>query len=129
MIADWLKIPYVKHGRDVTGCDCYGLVRLVRSALRGDHLAPHAGVDPADKFAMTAIAASTIAGGWPVVSPRPGAIAAVWRGDLCVHVAIVIKAEGRLAVLETNSRTGVRWLRLHDFEARYPRVTYHDQDL
>ncbi|QQE90855.1 hypothetical protein [Azotobacter chroococcum] len=57
--------------------------------------------------------------------PEPGAIAAVFRGQLCIHVGVVIEVEGRLAVLETNQLSGCRWLRVPDFERRYLRVIYY----
>lgn len=129
MISDWLRIPYRPYGRGPDGCDCWGLVRIVRKALRGDALPSYSGVDPDDKPALTAAARDVIAAGWCEVAPRVGAIASVWRGELCLHVGIVIEAEKRLAVLETNRATGPRWQRIHDFEARHLRVSYHDRDL
>jgi cell wall-associated NlpC family hydrolase len=128
-LSDWLRIPYLAHGRDLSGCDCWGLARLARHALRGDWLPSHGAIDPDDKAAMTEVAGQMVGAGFRECSPRPGALAAIWRGQLCLHVAIVIEAEGRLAVLETNRATGPRWMRIKDFEACYLRVTYHDSDL
>ncbi|MFV5212688.1 hypothetical protein ACLIIZ_03035 [Azonexus caeni] len=128
-ISDFLRIPYVPHGRDANGCDCWGLVRLVRQALRGDDLAAHATVDPDDKPAMTAATHDVLSGGFEQVGPQAGAIACVWRADFCIHVGIVLEAERRLVVLETTPHGGPRWLRIEDFETRYRRVTYHDRDL
>jgi len=128
-IVDYLRIPYVAQGRDKDGCDCWGLVRMVRHALRGDDLSSHSEVDPDDKPAMTAATLDVLSGGFEEVDPHSGAIACVWRSGFCVHVGIVIEAEGRLVVLETTSRGGPRWLRIGDFEKRYRLVTYHDRDL
>ena len=44
------------HGRDLAGCDCWGLVRLVRHALRGDLLPSYGAIDPQDKPALTGAA-------------------------------------------------------------------------
>lgn len=129
MIDAWLRIPYRRFGRDETGADCWGLVRIVRAALCGEVLPSYGAVDPDDKAQMTSTAGEIIAAGFVNVAPRPGAIAAVWRGGFCVHAGIVIAVENRLAVLETNQATGVRWMRVSDFEARYPRVSYHDRDI
>nr|WP_281500663.1 NlpC/P60 family protein [Kordiimonas marina] len=37
-MTDWLGIPFVPHGRDYTGADCYGLVRLFYADVMGVHL-------------------------------------------------------------------------------------------
>ena len=129
MINDWLRIPYRDHGRDWTGCDCWGLVRMVRFALRGDFLPSYGGIDPQDKSALTAAAGEVMSlDGFRECEPRLGAIAAVWRGALCLHVGIVVEVEGRLAVLETGRRIGVRWLRLADFGQVYRDVRFYDND-
>ncbi|MDD2663954.1 MAG: hypothetical protein PHD19_09355 [Dechloromonas sp.] len=127
MLDDWLRVPYVAYGRTMAGADCWGLVRIVRHALRGEWLPEFGAVAPDDKAKMTGAAGQVVAAGFAESAPSPGAIAAVWRGPLCLHVGIVIEADGRLAVLETNRATGPRWLRLADFSARYLRVTYHDK--
>lgn len=33
--ADYLKLPFLAHGRDRAGVDCYGLVRLIFQEQRG----------------------------------------------------------------------------------------------
>jgi cell wall-associated NlpC family hydrolase len=48
----FIGIPYVDRGRDVAGCDCYGLLRLVYAA-RGIDLPSHD-----DRYATAADAAA-----------------------------------------------------------------------
>jgi cell wall-associated NlpC family hydrolase len=127
-IHQLLAVPYRPHGRDLAGCDCWGLVRLVRQALRGDTLPSFGAVSPTSKRELTEAATSVIAARQfrPVQTPAPGAIATVWRGLLCHHVGVVVEADGRLAVLETGSRIGPRWLRLDDFQRLYLDVRFYD---
>jgi len=131
-MIEWLRIPYQDYGRTPEGCDCWGLVRLVRQALRGDLLPSFGSISPKNKDGLTAAAreverieqfAEKTAG-----HIKPGAIATVWRGPLCLHVGIVVEVEDRLAVLETGRRIGVRWKWLQDFENTYSTVRYHDND-
>lgn len=128
VINDWLKIPYKAYGRDVAGCDCWGLVRMVRYAVRGDLLPSFGAVSPASKRDLTDAACSVIVGdGFRVVqAPVVGSIATVWRGILCHHVGIVVEADGTLAVLETGSRCGTRWMRVADFQRHYTDVRFYD---
>jgi len=128
VINDWLSIPYKPYGRDLDGCDCWGLVRLVREELRGDILASYGSIDPASKYELTE-AAYTVAKTGRFSSPkhiRTGTIATVWRGLLCVHVGIVVEADGRLAVLETTQKHGTRWMLIADFHRAYLDVRYYD---
>ncbi len=121
-----LSIPYRDYGRDARGADCWGLVRLVRHQIRGDWLPAFGDVCPNDKRHITLSATALFAPMCEQADPKPGALAAVWRGRLCLHMGIVIAVEGVLAVLETNRATGVRWMRMSDYNARHQRVTYHD---
>ena len=59
--------------------------------------------------------------------PGPGAIATVWRGRICVHIAIVVEIDGRLAVLDTGSKTGPSWSSVPRFESRFARVVYYNR--
>ncbi|QFY77829.1 hypothetical protein DUD43_09110 [Alcaligenes faecalis] len=127
-IDDFLRTRYKPFGRIVPELDCWGLVRLARASLFGRPMLPsYSETDPDDKAGLT-MAASEVReqGGFKEVPPSPGAIATGWRARLCVHVGIVIKADGRLWVLETDAGTGPTLTKLNAFEARYTRVIYYD---
>lgn len=127
-IDDFLRTRYVPFGRVAPELDCWGLARLARASLFGRALLPsHADIDPQDKAGLTAAAqAVREQGSFQEVSPRPGAIAAAWRARLCVHVGIVVEADGRLWVLETDAATGPTLTRINIFETRYTRVIFYD---
>lgn len=127
-IDDFLRTRYVQFGRTVPELDCWGLVRLVRVSLFGRAMLPsYSETDPDDKAGLT-IAASEVReqGGFVGVQPRPGAIATGWRARLCVHVGIVVEADGRLWILETDAGTGPTLTKINAFEARYTRVVFYD---
>ncbi|WP_347233027.1 hypothetical protein [Pseudomonas alkylphenolica] len=60
-----------------------------------------------------------------VCSPEPGAIAAVMRGHICIHVALVVEVGNRLKVLEINPTRGARCLPLPQFERDHNAVIYY----
>lgn len=127
MDTDWLTWPYQARGRNAGGVDCWGLARMMRYALRGDWLPTYDAVEPADGAAMNAAAAQVLEG-WSSGPPALGALATVWRGGWCRHIGVVIETEQRLAVAETNRKSGTRWLWIADFERRYGRdnIVYYD---
>ena len=125
MINDWLAIPYVAYGRGLEGSDCWGLVCIVREAVRGDILPAFA--DIKDKRALTHAAHDMIAQGWREVSkPKVGTLVAVWRGALCMHIGIVIEIDGRMAVIDSDEKRGVAWKWLTDYLRQHAKVTLHD---
>lgn len=127
MIEDWLKIPYVDYGRSRLGCDCWGLVRMVRHELFGHELPSFGLIAPDNKRALTKAANTVISENLtPTTTPKHGTIATVWRGAVCTHVGIVLLIDGRLAVLETNKGSGPRWMRLGDFQKIHPIIKYYD---
>lgn len=126
----WLSIPYKDYGRDMSGVDCWGLVRLVRHELRGELFPEFGAISPDDKINLTG-AAGEVSKVYKLEPKGPkniraGAIATCWRGRLCLHVGIVIEVEGRLAVLETGRKIGPRWKWLADFNRTYGTVIYYD---
>lgn len=128
MIEHYLSCRHEFGGRGPTAFDCWGLVRDVRANVFGwEWLPSYGAVEDGDKRQLTkACLAERVR--FQEVSPVPGAIATAWRGKLCVHVGVVINADGRLGVLETNPSTGPRWLSVADFERQYMKVIYyHDR--
>ncbi len=127
-LDDLLATRYVKYGRGPDEYDCWGLVRIARAELfaRG-WLPSYAQIDPQDKPSLTKAAAQVRElGGFVEVDIRSGAIATAWRARLCVHVGIVVEADGRLWVLETDQGTGPGLARPNNFERRYSQVIYYD---
>lgn len=127
-LDDLLKTRYVKYGRGPDEHDCWGLVRVARAELFSREWLPsYVEIDPDDKQGLTQAAlAVKEQGAFREVSITPGAIATAWRARLCVHVGIVVEADGRLWILETDEGTGPGLCRPSVFERRYSRVIYYD---
>ena len=129
MNQSWLHIPYVEFGRDESGADCWGLVRIARKFLRGDDLDSYAKINPQDKIALTKAANLEIKEKrFFDCQPKIGAIATVWRNLICCHVGIVVIVDNRLHILDTTYKVGPRLRLVADFERRYSKVVYFDND-
>lgn len=128
-VNDLLSVPYLDRGRTMDGLDCWGQLLLVRKHLGMPSLPDIGPVSRAEPIAMQreyGKVSSTLTEGPPCL----GAIAAVFRGTLFVHVGVVLEIEGRLAVLETNEGSGPRWMRVQDFVDTYYKVIfYNDQSV
>ena len=126
MIEKYLNATYEDGARGPDRYDCWGLVRAVRHELLGLPLLPSFGAVRNTMPAAFTRAYEEQAALMEECQPEPGAIAAVFRGRIVIHVAVVIEVDGGLAVLEIrNDRTSARWLRIPDFESRYLRVIYY----
>ena len=113
----------------ITYLDCWGLVREARHLHLGKRLLPSwANVrNTMPKLFTRAYQAEATS--MDKCNPEPGAIAAVFRGSLMVHVGLVLELDGRLCVLEINPKSGARIRTVKDFEAPYLRVIYYrDRD-
>lgn len=127
MIQHYLKTAYRRYGRGPEVFDCWGLVRDARVQMFGKSLlASYGDVGGQKAREMTAAVNDTIQHHLKPSGPVPGAIAMGWRGRLCVHVGIVVEADGRRWVLETDEPTGPVLTRIRDFEFRFLKVTYYD---
>ena len=131
MIARYTdKVRWIRDGMDWPMLNCWGLVRLARHELYGLPLLQRFdGLQADDKRSVTKACAelgeSCIS---PISKPAEGAIATVWRGKLCMHVALVIRVDGRLAILEADQGIDCRWMWLQDWERMQTRVIYyHDR--
>lgn len=123
----YLTTAYAPGGRGPDAFDCWGLVRDARHELLGRPLLPsHGAISPADKRGLTRACGEVVDQHLHECLPRAGAIAAGWSGRVCVHVGLLIDVDGRLLVLETDEPTGPCLTRPYQFESRYTRVTYYD---
>jgi len=119
-----MRAPYREGARGPMAFDCWGLVIDARHRLFGLPLLPSLGAVGKNKLRENTAAYHDLRLGMEACDPEPGAIAAVLRGLLCLHVGVVVESEGRLKVLDTNP--GGACLRTTgQFEAAYPMVVYY----
>lgn len=95
----YLGIPFLEHGRDRAGCDCYGLLVLVYAELLGIELPAYSGAylntDERAEIASL-IGARKHVGVWVAVEdPEPFDVALFRRGPYESHIGIVA-APGRM---------------------------------
>lgn len=124
-INDYLSSVYVDGGREIGALDCYGLVRLVRYHHCGKRLLPSFGLIRNTQPKEFTLAYQEEARNMQQCEPENGAIAAVFRGALCIHVAVIIEVGDELHALEINPKKGARLMRIPDFESQYLRVAYY----
>jgi cell wall-associated NlpC family hydrolase len=91
-----MGIPFVEHGRDYHGCDCYGLVRLVLLEQFGTPL-PELLVGYADTRARQEIArmidvTRPLLPFAVVVFPRPGDVVLIRNGGALCHFGVMVTA-------------------------------------
>lgn len=116
---------YRDGGRGPDEYDCWGLVREIRHKHLGCALLPSWGDIRHTQPAQFTRAYEAEAQHMEECRPEPGAIAACFRGRICIHVAVVVELEGRLCVLETNQQTGFRRSSIRAFKSRHLRVAYY----
>ncbi len=122
-VNDFLAVPYVDHGRDLDGLDCYGQVFLARSLLFHRPLAKeYQHIHPDDKAAMTAAYFDQVEHFELVTTPLPppGAIGGCFKkdahgNDVLLHVGLVVAVDGQLKVLNTGRDSGPALLPLRAF--------------
>lgn len=128
-IHQLLAVPYVDRGRTLEGMDCWGQLLWARAAMGLPALpdiGPVSRAEPIEMQRQCGKVSATLEEGPAAV----GAVAAVFRGTLFVHVGVVVEIDGRLAVLETNEGSGPRWKSVPDFVDTYYKVIfYRDQSL
>lgn len=123
----YLESRYVRGGRTWPELDCYGLVRLARAELFGKpHLPLCTAAEPGLLREIT-LAVHNVAAALDMrpAACEPGAVATAWTASLCVHVGLVVEADGRLWILETDEPTGPCLTPVRAFESRYTQVIYY----
>lgn len=126
-LQDFLQTRYVRGGRAAPDLDCWGLVRLARVHLFGRPLLPaFSETQPGEVRSITRHVLKESMQGFVLCDPKPGAIATCWQGSVCPHVGIVVEADARLWVLETDAPTGPILRTIPRFQARFARVLFYD---
>lgn len=130
-VEKYLFKPYVKGGRAFDGFDCWGLVLLVREELGLPPLDADSEANKDNPLAMQRLYRQIVSGPLELTAEvRPGTVAAVFRAQVLVHVAVAVEIDGRMALLETNPGSGVRWLYLDRFRQTYYKAAfYRDRSL
>lgn len=126
-LEQFLSTRYVEGGRGPEAYDCYGLVRAARVALYGARLLPECadakpGLVPVITREVARVAKDYHMNDAP---PAPGHVATAWHGRVCVHVGLVVEANGGLRILETDKPSGPCLTRIGQFESRYSKVVYY----
>ena len=124
-VEKYLFLEYEDGARGPDKMDCWGLVRHVLHHELGGRLMPSWGHVRNTSPRLFTRAYKAEAASMVECSPCVGAIAAVFRGALMVHVGIVIDIDGRLCVLEINPKAGSRWRTVADFQRPYLKVVYY----
>ena len=124
-LNDYIGMEYEDGARGPLKHDCWSLCRSIRHEVLGLPLLPSFGhvrhTMPREFTKSYRAVAKTMTR----CEPEVGAIAAVFRGKICIHVAVVVEIDGDLAIMEINPTTNCRWLRIPDFERRYLKVIYY----
>lgn len=127
MINEYLLTSYKAGARGPREYDCWGLTRAGRAALFGKPLLPSCPAARPGAIAEITQACHAVAEqfGMRPGPICPGAVATAWRGSWCVHVGLVVEADGQTWILETDVETGPCLTRPAKFEDRYTRVVYY----
>ena len=124
MLDKYLDASYEDGGRSPARLDCWGLARLVRHEVYGLPLLPSWGFVRNTMPKEFTRAVMEGAAAMERCQPEVGAIACVWRGAICIHVAVIVDVGGRLFGMEMKP-TGATIKSLRRFEDQYLKVSYH----
>ncbi|WKL53323.1 hypothetical protein Q1W70_01670 [Pseudomonas kielensis] len=124
MFDKYLSASYEDGGRSPARLDCWGLVRLVRHEVYGLPLLPSWGYVRNTMPKEFTRAVNEGAAAMERCEPQIGAIACVWRGRICFHVAVIVEVDGRLHGMEMKS-SGATIKPLRKFQDQYLTVSYH----
>ncbi|MNJ16339.1 hypothetical protein D3C77_106000 [compost metagenome] len=118
---------YQNGGRGPLNFDCWGLVREVRYRVCGKALLPEWGAVGFSKLRENTLAYTRKSPEMRrCTAPEPGAIAAAFRGRLCVHVGVVLSVDGQLSILEINPGQRAKLVDPRRFAAAFDEVRYYN---
>lgn len=108
----FLRVPYLEGGRDVRGCDCWGLVRMIYWEAYGIDL-PLLQVKPGIQAAKNVLRASRSVD-WIMSNGRAGDVVVVRQRSIPGHVGLLLTRNDMIHTLPdvgvTVERTdSIRW--------------------
>lgn len=124
MFETYLNAAYEDGGRSHARLDCWGLARLVRHEVYGLPLLASWGSVRNTMPKEFTKAANEVVGAMERCQPERGAIACIWRGLICIHVAVIVEVDGRLYGMEMKP-SGATIKPLRKFQDQYLTVSYH----
>lgn len=125
-IEDYLSVPYVDGGRDMTGLDCWGQSRLVLHNVFNKPLFKSFGhVSPDDKTNLTHSYAQIVDQFKPC-QPKEQAIACGFRGQSLIHMGLCVLVDGQLQILHTSRRKGPSIVKIADFKRLFFEVKFYE---
>ena len=91
-VSEYVGIPFADHGRDRSGCDCWGLVRLVLGNHYGVEVPSYAETYPDANKPSASEAVDTLRqiDFIPLSYPEPGAIVVLRVKGLPWHVGVMV---------------------------------------
>ena len=92
-VDGYIGIPYLEHGRDAWGCDCWGLVRMILAEQFGVELPSVDGYSEVNPGATKRLVSETLAAIETTVvdAPEPGDIVLMRLGPHpSAHVGVVV---------------------------------------
>lgn len=122
-IDDWCRkaigVPFVPHGRDYEGWDCWGLVVCAYRDVRGVDLPDVANYSITDYRALSHhFGARSESRWWRLDKPEPMAIAGIYRRGHVIHAGLVIHGR-RIVHVEQGVETCVELISNFRVEGYY----------
>lgn len=129
-LMGYMLTKYKDGARGENGLyDCWGLARHVRHFVYGKSLlSEFAGVD---RFVPKSLAKSCkeqIKTLKEIKTPVAGAVVAVYKKGLCVHVAVCVENNGEIEIMDTNPATNTQVFSIPRFIRPYGEceIKYYD---
>jgi len=124
--ARYVGLPFVDHGRDWNGVDCWGLVQLVMREERGIALPSYGEISALDLAKVAGLIAgeSALEPWLPVIKAEPFDVAVMYRRRDPVHVGIMVSAN---EILHIEQKTAAVMVPIDhgSVRFRYPRFFRH----
>src|SRR5262252_8366782 len=124
----YVGLPFVDHGRDFTGVDCWGLVRLVLKEEKGIDVPSYGDTSALDLVMVTQmIKRDAFIEPWIAVMPsavHPFDVAVMYRRNDPIHVGIMVTSSSVLHIEEKISAVIVP-LTHPTIAFRYPKLFRH----